>query len=212
MSTTIEVNYHPPYFEEKEIAILIDEFSSIGSMRVREIAKELGGDDANLWIAIKWFGISVASGVIQHLTAKLYEKIANAVGNYRRKCEEQSIAYNEAVNLVISYDDLDININLPAETTIDFLPQIMRDITAELERETLRTKPIAQIFLPYFFDELEQLWRQSFDWSKVEFESRFWGIQSERYSYRSEIINDIYDSKEHRFIHAPYESIFENVL
>lgn len=120
--------------------------------------------------------------------------------------------FETAVSLTLSYDDVDIEINLPSTTDLHQLPQILEAISSELENGTLDPNELIGIVLPFVFDNGEGLWCPTTDWSVADNVYRYWGIQKNRYNYRTEFIDDIYDSSEHRFIHAPQESIISNVM
>jgi hypothetical protein len=209
--TAIEVKYYEPYFEQEEIEILREELSKITSLRIREFPKELGGDETNLWIIVQWFGVAFAGGIIEHIAAKHYERILQAIKNYRDKYKNKGKEFEQFATVVFSYDDLDINITLPNDTKVDFYNKILAKIREKILIEPLKSKKINTVYLPYYFDEKEQLWKQTFDWREVNFESRYWGVNANPFFYQTSWIEDIYDSEENRFLNAPNENILENI-
>lgn len=70
MNSSVEIKYYAPHIDSLEIPILSEEMSRLGRVRVREVTKELGGNEVNIWIVVQWIGLAVASGIIQHLTSK----------------------------------------------------------------------------------------------------------------------------------------------
>lgn len=207
----IEIKYYEEYFEAENIEILKDELSKIGNLRTRGFFKELGGESPDLVIAIQWFGLAVLSGIIQHLTTKNYERILSAIRSYREKSKIKNSDFQPYAMIIFSYDDLDIEITMPNATNIDFFVRIMKKISERISSEPLKARKIIKISIPYYFDESEEAWMQTFDWKQVNFESRYWAIATKEFFPSNTVFEDIYDSEENRFLKAPAPNIISSI-
>ena len=203
----IEIKYYEEYFEAENIEILKSELSRIGNLRTRRFHKELGGESPDLLISVQWVGLAVLSGIIQHLTAKYYEKILLAINSYREKSKIGNPDFHPYAMIIFSYDDLDIEITLPNVTSIDFFNKLMKKISEKISSEPLKSRKIIKISIPYYFDETEKAWMQTFDWTQVNFEGRYWAIGTKEFLPGYASFEDIYDSEENRLLKAPVQNI-----
>jgi hypothetical protein len=157
--------------------------------------------------ALQWVGLTVLGGIIQHLAAKSYEKFLMVINSYREKSRIENPEFQPYAMLIFSYDDMDIEITLPNVTNIDFFNKIMKKISERISSEPLKSRKVIKISIPYYFDEGEKMWMQTFDWTQVNFEGRYWAIGTNEFLPNYTPLEDIYDSEENRFLKAPVENI-----
>lgn len=190
-------------FEKNELKALKEDLQELGPTRIRKAYKVRGGVETTLWMVATWIGLNYASGIVSHISSKHYDHIMLAIHKFYKRYTTSRKTYAQAISLCLSYDDLDIEINLPGETRVDFLNYFCQQVLDNLQTEPLRSSGVTKIYIPYIYDSEERFWLQTYVWSESDFCSRYWGI-----SQHGDLNNlKIYDSDERQFIDVSYDEI-----
>jgi hypothetical protein len=204
--TFVTLQYDILAFDEQEIESLKEIISELGPVRSREAYKGRGGVETTLWIVLSFIGGSFLSGFLNQAGANSFDKIISIINKFYSKPRQENPEYMQAIALQLSYDEIDIEINLPGKVQPQFLQPILEEVWTHLNRLPLSESYITKIYIPFIFDEEMGGWWESFVPFDVDFNSRYWGVHRGRSPY----VDDIYDSYEGRLLNVPYDQIMSN--
>lgn len=202
-NTFVTLEYDILAFDEQEVEELRELLSELGPVRSRVAYKERGGVETTLWAAITFVGVSFASGLIGHIAAKTFDKVVLLINNFYAKHRQKKPDYVQAIALRLSYDEIDIEVNLPGETRANFLQPLLQDVWKHLQHPPLSESVITKVHIPVTYDESEGLWWEAFVWSSADFNARYWGVNVAGTPY----LNDVYDSYKKTLLGVPYDQI-----
>jgi hypothetical protein len=193
---TIKVEYDRIAFTPAEISELQREFAELGPLRFNELYKERGGDWTTLSIVLTYIGLKIADGLFESAGAALRKKIIEIVRRVGFKPAEKDGAptQSQTVSFVLSFDDTEVEIVLPLDTTEHYIDHLLSTAASHLLDGPLLRAKASKLIIP--FTRSEQGWHQSCEWYCAQHLDRYWGVHVRH----NPCIQDIYDSEERRFL------------
>lgn len=192
----VEVKYDRFALDDEQLGALAKHLSELGPVRRRDAYVERGGIEANLWITLQFIGESALQAIVGQITLRVLRTTCQKIQSFYQEQRKTSPDYTLAIALCLSFDDKDIEINLPKDTQPDFIQSLLEKIVTHLQTKPLSAKPIGKIWIPMIQDG--DMWIESFFWESAEFLDRYWGVAH----YNHIQITDIYDSDTHELIDA----------
>jgi hypothetical protein len=192
-------------FETEDVEELRSAFGELGPTRGRVAYIERGGDETTLWIVASFVGLAFVGGIIEHIAGNSFDALLSKLRLFYAKRRQQDPKYAQAVAFRLSFDDLDVEVNLPGETRAEFMEPLLRRIHEHLIVGPLRDSSVTTVKVPFSWNDGEQKWLQTFVWSESEFVDRYWGISC----HGMPIVSSIYDSLDRKTVTTDWELIHE---
>lgn len=203
--TSITFRFDEFAFEPEDIVELNRAFHDIAPTRGQIAYKERGGNETTMWIVVSFIGAAFAGGIIEHIAGNAFDKLFSMLRTFYEKRRHQEPRYSQAIAFRLSFDDVDVEVNLPAETRADFMESLFRRIQVHLGEMPLKESVVTSIKVPFSWCEDERKWLQTFVWSDAEFVDRYWGISC----HGMPIVGGIYDSLDRCMVATNFELIQE---
>lgn len=203
--TSITFQFDHFAFETEDVDDLRAAFAELGPTRSRVAYKERGGDDTTLWIVASFVGLAFVGGIIEHIASNSFEALISKLRQFYAKRRSEIPRYAQAVAFRLSFDDLDVEVNLPGETRADFIEPLLRRIHEHLTIGDLSDSNVTTVKVPFTWSEDEQKWLQTFVWSEADFVDRYWGISC----HGMPLVTSIYDSLDRKTVTTDWELIHE---
>jgi hypothetical protein len=122
-------------FTPEELTDLQQLLQSLGPTRVRPAYKERGGDETTLWVVLFWIGASYLSGIVGHVAGKNIELLWSKLREYFARHHMTEERTKQNIALCLSFDDLEIEINVPVDMTMAQLNILIQDV--EVQRQCM---------------------------------------------------------------------------
>ena len=185
-ANTFSVTYRARGYDADDALSLRGELAELGAVRLRPLRLPEAGGSHEIWIVLEFVGTAIAGGLIQHLTAKYYERLSAALSGFftRKKAKD----FEPEMSLRVSYDDVDLDIGPISEKGISTLPELAEHVHAHLNSPGLKDKSVTRVVIGMVREAERweephlQLWPES---------SRFWGLSFEDHRY----VTHIYDTE-----------------
>lgn len=197
----IAVRYDEFAVDEADLNAITTELSELAPTRVRWQQIDRGGIETALWITLSYVGLKYLDAVFGELASRHVGWIADKLKKlFPPKEAPEAVEYAMPVTVILSADDIDIEINLPPTADVATLTKLITGIVADLDalqRSKLVEQRIQHVHIPMALDGDE--WIEVFFATAEEFDSRFWGLEVGGFG----ILNQIYDTQERALIEMP---------
>lgn len=196
VSIFVEVKYDRLAFDDADLYSLSKSLAAVGPVRKRDAYVERGGTEVCLWITLQFIGVSALQAIIGAITLSVLKNMHQRIYAFLNEKRATQSDYAAAIALCLSFDDKEIEVNLPLDTKPEFLQSLLLKVAEHLQIYPLSEMPIGKIWIP--LTQEGEMWSESFFWETAGFLDRYWGIAN----YNHSRITDIYDSDTRELINA----------
>ncbi len=176
------------------------ELSTLAPTKHRMRHKDLGGVETALWIVLSYVGLKYVDAAVSEIAASHVRTIAAKLKQVFGSDGKQGAIETPPVTIVLELDDLDIELNLPTDTTVEFAEVLIDSIREEMQRSPLRDGPrIDRIHIPLSRDG--DYWRECFHWSGSNYDYRYWGLDYFGY------VTAAFDLQDKTVIDVPFDHL-----
>ncbi|MGA9756336.1 MAG: hypothetical protein WBV23_14460 [Desulfobaccales bacterium] len=175
--TTITVNYNAGDIPDNDIQQFKAELQELGYTRIRGHIGPAAGIGAELWISIGFIGLAAVKGIIGHLAVKFFNKLGAKILSFMKR---PSHSFRPTIaGIIISYDDVDIEIRYVDDNILKNISLIMIDVMNEIDNGRLKECKSDTIIMP--MEIRDGKWEPFFieeSPGKYDYPFRFWRVTS----------------------------------
>jgi hypothetical protein len=145
-AVVFEIVYDAGTYSDEDGAVLKQDFSEFGSVRVRPYNGVAAGWGVDIMLVISFIGGIAVTHLIEQITEKLFDNIVAKIKEFYRPRRVAGIRFPRTITL--SYDDIDITMHLISDESLDNLPKLLAAIHKELLANPSKDRVIHRITVP----------------------------------------------------------------
>lgn len=196
MQVTISLDYDILGVDERSARSLADELATIAPTHVRPINQERGGWETVLWIVASYFRLKLADAVVDKIAGNIVDSISAKILSFLLL--ETSAGRELCISLRTSFDDVDVEVIVPADGSEVFLPNSVRAISLHLQQEYLSERCVRYVLVPLAHEEFS--WQALGSWRESDQIRVIWGLGSHYFPFACEaydpMLRSIVESKD----------------
>jgi hypothetical protein len=185
-ATVFTAEYRARGYAAEDERFLREVLEEFGPVRLRPQWMPEAGGSTELSLLIAFIGGSMTTGLIEHLTGKLFDRLSDALGRFYRQRQSRD-GLEPEMTLRISYDDIDLDLGPVTEGDIRRLRALATQVHEFLQKPPLAGKPVSRVVIGMVRDG--ERWEEPHLWLQSEDGARFWGISFELYPMITHILD-----------------------